>query len=245
MLAGCSAPPPVSSEPPPVRRPPLVRITPDDHTTNIGDRPLRVVIESARAIDVHLVQALAERVSLRAWPERTAIAASVVPVEVAGHAAAVELHATARLPDRWVAIEVAPLPAALMWDESAPSLQLPDGARIARVRTGSEPTVASIELCEEAPSLVVTLRLSEPVEGDAMTALTLHADAGARCEVAAGAVAGAWSWRCTGVDATLPLEITIAAGLRGRVGRPLAPRHLRFTPATLSEDARHCRLLRP
>ena len=153
---------------PPVGPPPLsVWLRPDDGTTNTGDSPPYASLSNESVPDV-LVMEIAERLSVRTWPEEMTLPITIATRRVVcDHCSSTWVIAQpeAALEDRWYVLALAGVPSGVVWSEWQRFVTLTDGAHAVRFRYGSDPTLLRLQFCSIDPTKdYVALSFSENVQ---------------------------------------------------------------------------------
>jgi hypothetical protein len=235
MMAGCSsaateqgnpvdagaqgsAPPPGSSGGSPLPQA-QVSFDPSDGTTAVGPRPLVVsVYEMGFNADEAVLRDLAGRVSLRTWPEGTAVPADAT---INAGNKTVSLTPTAAHQDRWYLLAASSLPDRLVfWS------RLPDGTIGARFRPGSHPRVSHVQFCEkEGAGMKLVVNFSEPMvarpSAAGVVSLEIEGKA-APCALYDPREDGLY-FTCDGLRPTATVKVAVSDGLPSKTGVPLAP----------------------
>lgn len=225
-----------------------LELQPADLTTSFGETPLTVtVFNHGSPVGKKALDAIAQSVKLKRWPELTDVPLQVTNiadasgVQQADQFAHITFASQEPLTDRWYALLVDRLPPGIQWPEFTNLYDLPAGGKATRFRIGSEPVVASVRVYSKGIGDVAYVDFSERVEGDDQ--LIELSGVGVRCAAGGGAknvvVGGDGSsglvlpntadasyntiaLHCSGaLDVEKPVSLSLASGLRSTSGPAL------------------------
>lgn len=245
-----------------VQNPPIQKVSlwlePSDGFTSVGDSKLTLGVSGSPSQSV--LDDLAGRLSLRTYPELGAVPVSAstylaTDTDAGQTTARVELSPTGPLGNRWYVLRVSSLPPDAEWAPGSLPIVLSDGSFGARFRPDSFPRVWGVTSCSksdgsEAVSILASERMYSLSSAASLVSLA-HVDGSPiDCRVTQEPTNAAQldraPFRCTGLDRSKEVKLTIEPGFFGYPSTPLSDAGtFRFTVSLLPTDGDGCSLFRP
>jgi hypothetical protein len=214
--------------------------SPMDMSTLWSGKGLEVTINGPVAES--WLQDLAGRLSVCTWPEQEDVpATSTVVAPYSSQAGFVSLLPNSELADRWYALRLSALP---FWMVPPAIHGTPDGAYVARFRTGSEPLVRAVQFAGGPDKHRLHIAISESVSTPQNAASFVEvqsAGASVACSdlFIASPTTSELYFDCPTLT-TFPDQITIGAGLSSTTGVALAPVTIDKTGLTFTPCGTDC-----
>lgn len=217
----------------PLDAPPvMLQLQPNDHTSQVGKTPLRVVLtDPAAAVPEAAAIEIAERTDVVSWPELAVVPSTVTRSvgpepgygpgggRLAG-TAEIRVVPTAELdPDAWYALRVRGVLNKYSADARA-HLRQPDGTVLARFSLGSRPALSDIRMCPKGDSTVVLLDFSERVSaGKSRVGVVEVASGDLECDEIAEQQDSAETirFKCSGIPNAIRIHLTDLRAANGKL----------------------------